>query len=108
MSSVAYPGNYSIGAVGLQTTAPQAPRTISSAISRVDGLNDRLSKIREELSNISDQIGGPRPVSDGTGKPSQAPPSISAVSRLNDSADYAHDYLTEIEGLLGSIGRALG
>lgn len=87
---------------------PTPPRTIASAIGRIDGLNDRLAKVRESLASIADQIGGPRPVSESANKPAQAPPSNNAVSRLNESADYAHDYLSEIESLLGSIGRALG
>lgn len=88
------------------STAP-VPRTIASAIGRMDSLNDRLSKVRAQLEAISDQIGGPRPaVEKSIGDAS--PEAVNAVGKLNDSADFAHNYLTEIEGLLGSIGRALG
>lgn len=111
--------NYASAGIGMQAASnvyqgqqqaglnAPAPRTISSAIGRVEGLNERLSRVREHLTSISDQIGGPRAATDAGTKP-QSLPSSNAVSRLNDSADYAHDHLTEIESLLGSIGRALG
>lgn len=85
----------------------EAPRTIASAIGRIDGLNDRLGKVREHLTGISDQIGGPRPTPDPA-KEVGRPPFAGAVGKLNDSTEYAHAYLSDIENLLGSIGRALG
>ena len=81
------------------------PRTIASAMGRVDGLNERLSKVREHLSNLSDQIGGPRPT--GALVKDHEPPT-GAVGHLNDSIDAAHDQVADIEDLLGCISRALG
>lgn len=106
--SLAAQQNYA-GAGNIQgaSQAVVPPRTIASAIGRVDGLNDRLAKVREILSNFSDQIGGPRPTENAKNG-SASLPSTSTVARLNDSADTAHDCLTEIESLLGCIGRALG
>lgn len=104
-----YSGAQTGSALG-QITATQpveAPRTISSAIGRIDGLNDRLAKVREHLAGISDQIGGPRPTPDPA-KEVGRPPSAGAVGKLNDSTELAHNYLGDIEKLLGSIGRALG
>jgi hypothetical protein len=83
------------------------PRTIASAIGRVENLNERLFGVRNQLTQISDQIGGPRELSNKLSADA-SPQSPNAVSRLNDSADAAHDCLSDIESLLGSIGRALG
>lgn len=110
-ANIYLPGAGQIGAVAANmsqyaqsTTA--APQTISSAISRMDELNGRLQQVYVQLAGIADQIGGPRSAGQASGK--DQPPSISAVARLNDSADCAHSYLGEIESLLGSISRALG
>lgn len=93
------------GLQGAQMKAP-APRTISSAIGRMDNLNGRLSEVCKQLSGISDSIGGPRPLNAEAGK--DHVPSGDVVGRLNDSADCAHDYMGEIENLLGAIARSLG
>jgi len=91
---------------GLSNAVP-APRTIASAIGRVDGLNERLASVRIQLTKISEQIGGPREAIGITA--TDSPPSESnAVCRLNDSAERAHECMSDIESLLGCIGRALG
>lgn len=92
---------------GQQKMTAPTPRTISSAVGRIDALNERLHKVREQLALISDQIGGPRDVNKATSGDNGAEAS-NAVSRLNGSADAAHECLSDIESLLGSIGRALG
>jgi hypothetical protein len=92
---------------GMKNSAVPVPRTIASAIGRVDGLNERLASARIQLTKISEQIGGLRECSEGSTKDS--PPSESnAVCRLNDSAERAHECMSDIESLLGCIGRALG
>lgn len=90
-----------------QPAGVEVSRTIASAIGRVDGLNDRLAKVREHLANISDQIGGPRLVGEAS-KGTERPPAAGAVGKLNDATEAAHVYVGDIESLLGSIGRALG
>lgn len=92
--------NYSSG---LQ---PETPRTIASAASRIDGLSDRLVKMRAQLEVLSEVIGGPRPAN-GIGGAKDRPPS-GVVQRLNDGAENAHGILDDIEGLLSGISRALG
>lgn len=82
------------------------PRTISSAIGRIDAANDRLAGIVGQLAQVADQIGGPRPTSNEARGVS--PIVEGAVGRLNDSADRTHDQLDDIEALLTTIGRALG
>lgn len=89
-----------------ETSTAEAPRTIASAMARIDSLNERLSSAREQLSALSDQIGGPRGVSASTGRDN--PPSVGAVGRLNEATETAHSQMSDIEGLLASIGRALG
>jgi len=84
-----------------------APRSIASAIGRIDGLNARLAKAREHLATLSDQIGGPRPTDGEAGGDPKVQP-IGAVARLNDATEHAHSQMSDIENLLGSIGRALG
>lgn len=98
-------GNYSTISVG--TTVSAAPRTISSAGSRLDGLNERLNSARNTLDAIANQIGGPRPAQAGQIK-GDTPPMPDAVSRLNGSADAAHQIMNDIEETLQAIGRALG
>lgn len=95
-----YPGQSG----GVPIVSP--PRTIASALGRVDGVNERLSKVRAHLNEIADAIGGPRPADEPANNVKL--PSAGAVGRLNDSVEGAHDFLSEIEGLLGSISRALG
>ena len=97
-----------IGSAGQAAQTAMAPRTIASAASRMDAANERLSKARDHLSGIADQLGALRPVDvlKGTG---EAPPVASgAVSRLNDSADQSHRLAGDIESLLSAISDALG
>lgn len=99
-------GNYESGLN--QANEPiVAPRTVASAIGRIDGLNERLQGIRSQLANVSDMIGGPRNIA-GNQKASAAPSPSGAVHRLNDSADNGHSVVSDIEDLLSSIQRSLG
>lgn len=97
--------NYNTVSVG--NTVAAAPRTISSAGSRMDSLNERLNTARNALDQIANQIGGPRPAQAGQIK-GDTPPSSDAVSRLNGSADAAHSIMNDIEETLQAIGRSLG
>jgi len=84
---------------------PVAP-TLSSAISKIDGINNRLGEAIKQLQSIHDQIGGPRGVGDDSAK--GAPEQSGVVHRLNGSADRAHTQLGELEGLISLIARSLG
>ena len=90
------------------TAAVEAPRTIASAVSRHDQVNERLGAINAQLAALSDVIGGPRPTAGQNIARDNAPAPQSAVHRLNDSADTAHILISDIESLLNSISRALG
>jgi hypothetical protein len=94
---------------GIESQEPRVtPRTIASASSRIDTLNERLLKAVEALGMISAQIGAMTPVSGlNNAKNGQTSPG-GAVNRLNDSADEAHARISEIENYIQSIGRALG
>jgi len=83
-----------------------APRTIATALSSMDALNDRLSNIRSVINQLCMTIGGPYPASSDAGQKAQQ--SSGAVGRLNDSAGAAHETLSEIERLLSSIAHSLG
>jgi hypothetical protein len=81
------------------------PRTIASAISRMEGLNERLAKVNSHLSGIANELGALRQAgSNGIEKA----PCVGAIGRLNDSADAAHSQLADIEDLLSAISTALG
>jgi hypothetical protein len=86
------------------------PRTIASAVGKLDQVNERLAAIHSQLEHFADQIGGPRPTPGGqiVGNSTAVPPPQSAVHRLNDAAESAHMRISDIEQLLNSIGRALG
>jgi hypothetical protein len=94
------------GALGLQQVEP--PRTIASAASRIDGLNERLAKMRESLSMISAQIGAMSSVGVNVADKNGVVTPGGAVYRLNDATDAAHSQMTDIENLIDGIGRALG
>jgi hypothetical protein len=88
----------------VNAATPKAP-TVAGALGRIESLNERLAQVSTQLAAISDAIGGPRPTAvDDKGQ--IAPSGI--VYRLNDGADAAHLQLSEIEELIGAIGRALG
>lgn len=91
-------------AVETQSVAPA--RTIATAISGLDKLNERLANIRAGLSHLCEAIGGPYPAS-GQIK-GDRPPISGAVGRLNESTDAAHSILSEIEELLSTASRSLG
>jgi hypothetical protein len=102
-------GNQLVSQTGGGTQNLQAaptPRTITSAASRIDALNERLGKVVEGLSMVSSQLGALTPVA--AGEKNTQPAASGAVHRLNDSADTAHARVCEIENLIGGITRALG
>lgn len=86
----------------------EPPRTLASAVSRMEGLNGRLEAAEKTLSGIAAEIGAHYGIGDA--KSVGAEPSVQAgvVHRLNGAADYGHSRLTEIESLIASIQRALG
>lgn len=84
----------------------EAPKTLSSAASRLEALNGRLAKIEEALSQASSQIGALTPVQ-GSDVNAKATPG-GAVYRLNDLTDTAHERASSIENLIASIQRTLG
>lgn len=98
--------SYASQAGNLGAPVVAAPRTITSAIGKIENLNERLTEARKHLANLSDQIGGPRPTS--AGESGGNPAAEGVVGRLNDATEYAHQQMADIESLLGSIGRALG
>lgn len=104
--NTAYQQAAGLGSLNQATPTP-VPRSISSALSRMDVAGERLVKVREHLNALADQIGGPRPTEESHLNKQAGLPS-GAVHRLNDSADRANDIIGEIESLLGSISRALG
>ncbi|HEX5509847.1 MAG TPA: hypothetical protein VFX37_15205 [Pseudolabrys sp.] len=92
-------------AIGNQMTAGP-PRTIASAISRLEQVNDRLGAFGERLAIIADQLGVLRAVGDD---PKGAKPLASgAIERLNHGTEMAHEHLNAIDSLLGAIINALG
>lgn len=85
------------------------PRTISSAIGRVDSLGDRLKGLHDQVSKIHDAIGGPRNIGGDAGANKQGQVGGGgAVWRLNESAEAAHQVVNEIEDQLNRIQGALG
>lgn len=93
---------------GQAANAAPTPRTLSSASSRIDALNERLAKAAESLSMVSSQIGGLTPVPGAGNAKNSVTAASGAVHRLNDSADAAHSQISDIENLIAGIGRALG
>lgn len=95
------------GLAGVQAGAinVKVQPTVTSALARISTLNDRLAIVRGQLQKLAEVIGGPYPVEAAE---TQTLPSAGAVGQLNDSADYAHRYVGEIEDLLASISRSLG
>lgn len=98
------------GAVSGSTGMPaSAPKTIQSAIGRLDGVNERLSKVQSMLDEIAGNLGAHRLVSGSAGeRAADNIPTAGAVARLNGAADAAHANLSSIEDTLAAIQRALG
>ena len=103
-----YPNQYADANKMAQTAGNNSiqPRAVLSAVARIGALNERLQKLRDNLSSVADQVGGPRPI--GEVAKGQALPAAGVVGQLNESADYAHDYVDQIEDILACIGRSLG
>jgi len=87
--------------------AVPAPKTIAGAASKLDDLNNRLSNVTSAVAGIANQIGAISGLPGAANVKAEAP-SEGSVGRLNDQADAAHRYLSEIEALLSGISRALG
>jgi hypothetical protein len=85
---------------------PAPPLTLASALSRMEGLNERISQARDSLAKIASLLGALHPAEDMPPKAAQIP--SGAVGRLNDVADLGHERLCTIENLLSGIERALG
>lgn len=90
-----------------QAAVPEAPRTLASAGSRMETVNERLSKAAEALQMICMQIGAMSPIGQGISAQGTSVPE-GAVHRLNDLADDANARLSNIENYIASIQRALG
>jgi len=86
----------------------EAPRTIASAVGKVDALTDRLFKTRAQLEGLSETIGGPRPVAGGISISNVKAQQSGILFRLNDGVESAHSVIDDIEGLLAGISRSLG
>ena len=95
-----------LGGIAGQIKGAEPPRTLSSAASKLDSLNERLAKATESLSMIAGQIGALASI--GVPASSNQPAANGAVGRLNESADSAHLKISEIEQLIAGIGRSLG
>lgn len=93
--------NNSISAI--QSASP--PKTLASALSRVEGLNERLMQNIQALDSIANALGALRC---GVKSSKVNPDSVGAVGRLNDVADAAHAHLADIDDLISGISRALG
>jgi hypothetical protein len=94
-----------IGGANAQTI-PAPPKTLASALGRVDGLASRLAEVRNRLGHLADIIGGPRGINGQASE--KEPPPRSAITHLNDSADAAHAVVSDIEDLIAHITNALG
>lgn len=90
----------------LKNPVPVAPRTLVSAATRMDAVNERLGQLDAHLNAIADQLGVLRAAQAGASTDKMPP--CGAVARLNDAADGAHYRLSEIEATLKSISGALG
>lgn len=87
-------------------TSPNTPPTLMRAMSSLDELNKRIIQVRSITQEIAHAIGGPYPQ---PAEQERAPsPPQSAVCRLNESVDTAHQSLRRLEEALGAISRALG
>lgn len=102
----AYAGQGISGLAGVNKNV-EAPRTLASAGSRMETVNERLAKAADALSMVCQQIGAMTGLSAGAeAKP--APTPIGAVHRLNELADDANVKLSTVENYIASIQRALG
>lgn len=101
-----YHGGLASGAPTLQQSA-EAPKTLASAVSRMDNLNGRLAKVIEALGGIAAQIGSAYPAKAPESGNAQAG-SSGTIYRLNDLASDAHTEVSDIENLIAGIQRSLG
>jgi hypothetical protein len=101
-------GHVSQGSQYPGENAAAAPRTVSSAIARMENLTERLQSVTISLNKLAEMIGGPRPMPADVKAQQVQPVAPSAVQRLNDLADGAHIQVSDIDDALSAIGRALG
>lgn len=93
------------GVITGKQSVPEAPRTIASALSRMEVLNGRLETTREHLARIASALGAIYPITaDDTGKPI----TNGAVGRLNDAADVGHSLMNQLESVLSALEQVLG
>jgi hypothetical protein len=97
-------GGINVGLAG--QLKQEAPKTLASAVSKIESLNARLDKAAESLSMICSQIGA-LSATNRLGKDGETSAS-GLVYRMNDTADEAHTRLLTIESYISSLQRALG
>jgi hypothetical protein len=88
-----------------QTAVPPPSFTLASALSRSEGLNERICQGVGRLGEIAAKLGALHPADDKK-NPASIPNGV--VGRLNEAADFGHERMSEIEALLSGIERALG
>lgn len=96
-----------LGGVGGANQTAEPPRTLASAGSRLETVNERLAKATDALSTVCQQIGAMTGLN-ALSASDKAPTPIGAVHRLNDLGDEANSRLSTIEAYIASIQRALG
>jgi hypothetical protein len=99
-NATGYPANVA-GAAQVQVEP-----TLLRALSALDEMNKRLGGLLSNAYEIACAVGGPYPVG-GEASP-EKPGAPSAMARLNDGLSNAHRQISEVEGALGAIRRALG
>lgn len=107
-SANAYQQNGAQALGGLNTVKQEPPRTLGSAASRMEALNERLSKASEALAMACNQIGAMTGLNGQIAGGNPNAPATGAVHRLNDLADDANAKVSTIEAYIASIQRALG
>lgn len=101
---------YSQGLAGQTAYAGNeaAPRTLASAASRIESVNERLDKVTDALLMVCSQIGAMTAMNQLGGRDPSQTSASGAVHRLNDAADEAHTKILMLETYIASIQRALG
>jgi hypothetical protein len=91
---------------GASAQVVQAPQTLARAMESVMSLNARMGELSGRCHQLAAAIGGPYPAAGNIkGGATEAP---SAMGKLNDDLDYAHSQLSDIEGAIAAMQRALG
>lgn len=100
------PTNYATSAIAGATSAVQAAPTLLRAMSSIDELNKRLRAVCSQATEIAQAVGGPWPV-DTSALKGEKPPQ-SAMEKLNEGVADAHTTVSNLEGALNAVRRALG